>query len=109
MTYDGCMVSECESLIRKMLVVDPTRRYTVDQVKRHRWMLEEAPRLLPSGPSEPEPNEQILRLMHSLGIDPNKTRDVGYQLELLAFFIYLKSYACIFYYNPNILFSSFCV
>ncbi|XP_049795026.1 serine/threonine-protein kinase MARK2-like [Schistocerca nitens] len=71
------MSSDCESLIRKMLVLDPCRRYTVEQIKRHRWMSAEAPRLLPSGAggTSSEPNEQILRLMQSLGIDGNKTRE----------------------------------
>lgn len=73
------MSSDCESLIRKMLVLDPSKRYSVDQIKRHRWMVEEAPRLLPStgtcGDAKGEPNEQILRLMQSLGIDAVKTRE----------------------------------
>lgn len=60
-----------------MLVLDPSKRYSVDNIKRHRWMVEEAPRLLPStSSSTDEPNEQILRLMQSLGIDAIKTREV---------------------------------
>ncbi|XP_075232862.1 uncharacterized protein LOC142331083 isoform X2 [Lycorma delicatula] len=74
------MSSECESLIRKMLVLDPSKRYSIDQIKRHRWMLEETPRLLPSVTTpgvdcKAEPNEQILRLMQSLGIDAVRTRE----------------------------------
>lgn len=71
------MSSDCESLIRKMLVLDPTKRYTVEQIKRHRWMSEEAPRLLPStgDHKQAEPNEQILRLMQSLGIESQQTRE----------------------------------
>ncbi|XP_067011544.1 serine/threonine-protein kinase SIK2 isoform X2 [Anabrus simplex] len=73
------MSSDCESLIRKMLVLDPGKRYSVEQIKRHRWMMAEAPRLLPSTgdatSNKPEPNEQILRLMQSLGIDAVKTRE----------------------------------
>ncbi|XP_063230133.1 serine/threonine-protein kinase SIK2-like [Bacillus rossius redtenbacheri] len=74
------MSSDCESLIRKMLVLDPAKRYSVDCIKRHRWMVAEAPRLLPStgeqlGGARAEPNEQILRLMQSLGIDAAKTRE----------------------------------
>ncbi|XP_046665420.1 serine/threonine-protein kinase SIK2-like isoform X2 [Homalodisca vitripennis] len=71
------MSSDCESLIRKMLVLDPSKRYSVEHIKRHRWMMEEAPRLLlPStSSSTDEPNEQILRLMQSLGIDAIKTRE----------------------------------
>lgn len=75
--------SDCEALIRKMLVLEPSRRYTIDQIKRHRWMLAEAPRLLPSGSGgSSEPNEQILRLMQSLGIDANKTREVIFEVAL---------------------------
>lgn len=43
-------------------------------------MVAEAPRLLPSTGGEQhgtEPNEQILRLMQSLGIDSVKTREVS--------------------------------
>ncbi|KAK9512580.1 hypothetical protein O3M35_000976 [Rhynocoris fuscipes] len=73
------MSSDCESLIRKMLVLEPSKRFSVDQIKKHRWMVEEAPRLLPSTSmgdnKHVEPNEQILRLMQSLGIDAIKTKE----------------------------------
>lgn len=65
-----------------MLVLDPMRRYSIDQIKRHRWMMAESaeiPLCQPIGPScgtsAYEPNEQILRLMANLGIDSQKTRD----------------------------------
>lgn len=77
--------SDCESLIRKMLVLDPTRRYTIEQIKHHRWMMIEVMEPINSsvmcenqsgnGTSAVEPNEQILRLMAGLGIDAQKTRD----------------------------------
>ncbi|XP_022918996.2 serine/threonine-protein kinase SIK2 isoform X1 [Onthophagus taurus] len=71
------MSSDCESLIRKMLVLEPSKRYCVAQIKRHRWMQVEVPPSLP--PSVPvtnaQPSEQILRLMQSLGIDSSKTRE----------------------------------
>ena len=76
-------IADCESLIRKMLVLDPSKRYSVEHIKRHRWMVAEAPRLLPSTGGEQhgaEPNEQILRLMQSLGIDAVKTREVSCHL-----------------------------
>jgi serine/threonine-protein kinase SIK2 len=61
-----------------MLVLAPEKRFTVEQVKKHRWMVAEGPpRLLPSAnPPSGEPNEQILRLMQSLGIDAAKTKEV---------------------------------
>lgn len=64
-----------------MLVLDPTRRYSIEQIKRHRWMLAEVvdiPVMQPisaCGTSAYEPNEQILRLMSNLGIDAQKTRE----------------------------------
>jgi serine/threonine protein kinase len=33
-------VSDCEHLIRHMLVVDPERRLSIKQILHHRWMLE---------------------------------------------------------------------
>lgn len=69
-----------------MLVLDPHRRYTIEQIKHHRWMLIEVmdPISLAcdnqnvsarSGTAITEPNEQILRLMAGLGIDTKKTCD----------------------------------
>ena len=78
----------CESLIRKMLVVDPRKRLTVAQICQHPWMLEASaevqrdPRSTEAGgvssqDSKPY-NEHVLRLMHSLNIDENKTIDVKF-------------------------------
>ncbi|XP_038212433.1 serine/threonine-protein kinase SIK2 [Zerene cesonia] len=79
------MSEECESLIRKMLVLEPMKRYTIEQIKKHRWMAAE-PYAVPTVTADPmrspahvahshEPNEQVLRLMQSLGIDPVKTKE----------------------------------
>lgn len=61
-----------------MLVLEPTKRYCVAQIKRHRWMLIDVPVNIPPSitTSNAQPNEQILRLMLSLGIDSSKTREV---------------------------------
>ncbi|XP_062364624.1 serine/threonine-protein kinase SIK2 [Cinclus cinclus] len=75
------MSEECEHLIRRMLVLDPSKRLSIAQIKEHKWMLVEVPAqrpiLYPAGeenqPSLGEFNEQVLRLMHSLGIDQQKT------------------------------------
>ncbi|KAH8023489.1 hypothetical protein MRX96_027780 [Rhipicephalus microplus] len=76
------MSTECEHLIRKMLVLDPTRRMTVEQVKRHRW-LQPAGMHTPATPAAPSDREAarrgilddgVLRLMQSLGIDPARTQ-----------------------------------
>lgn len=74
------VIPDCESLIRKMLVLDPLRRYTIEKIKRHRWMTIEvmdpiAMENSSGGTSTVEPNEQILRLMATLGIDAQKTRE----------------------------------
>ncbi|KAH8294479.1 hypothetical protein KR018_011751 [Drosophila ironensis] len=77
------MSSECEHLIRRMLVLEPTRRYTIEQIKRHRWM---CPELLEhvliakynlglERQASLEPSEEILRIMAEyVGIGPDKTR-----------------------------------
>lgn len=75
---------DCEHLIRRMLVLDPAKRLTIAQIKEHKWMLVEVPVqrpvLYPQGqenePSIGEFNEQVLRLMHGLGIDQQKTIEV---------------------------------
>lgn len=61
-----------------MLVLEPSKRYCVAQIKRHRWMQVDIPPSIPlAAPgSNTQPNEQILRLMQSLGIDSSKTREV---------------------------------
>lgn len=77
------MSSECEHLIRRMLVLEPTRRYTIEQIKHHRWM---CPELLEHAiiakynlnmerQSVLEPSEDILCIMSEyVGIAPDKTR-----------------------------------
>ncbi|XP_059123848.1 serine/threonine-protein kinase SIK2 isoform X3 [Peromyscus eremicus] len=75
------MSEECEHLIRRMLVLDPSKRLSIAQIKEHKWMLIEVPVQRPilypqeqeNEPSIGEFNEQVLRLMHSLGIDQQKT------------------------------------
>lgn len=73
-----------------MLVLEPGKRYTIPQIKGHRWMAG----VVDANDSElssaatatatqtvKEPNEQILRLMHSLGIDVARTREVNFFYE----------------------------
>lgn len=76
------MSTECEHLIRKMLVLDPSRRLTVEQVKRHRWLQPAGmhPLATPALTSDREAarrgllDDGVLRLMQSLGIDPGRTQ-----------------------------------
>ncbi|XP_066566589.1 serine/threonine-protein kinase SIK2 isoform X2 [Amia ocellicauda] len=77
------MTEDCEHLIRRMLVLDPSKRLSIAQIKEHKWMTLEVPVQRPvlyqqtaSEEGEAglcEHNEQVLRLMHSLGIDQHKT------------------------------------
>lgn len=77
-----------------MLVLDPSKRLTIAQIKEHKWMLVEVPVqrpvLYPQGqenePSIGEFNEQVLRLMHSLGIDQQKTIEVKWSETWLMVF-----------------------
>lgn len=96
MDYDKnvLLFTDCESLIRKMLVLEPMKRYTIEQIKKHRWMAGEpyvTPSLVSDSIRSPahqsshhEPNEQVLKLMHSLGIDPVKTKEVNNVLKINA-------------------------
>lgn len=66
-----------------MLVLDPSRRYTVNQIKNDRWVSGEARdtfgitqcNVNMDGTSSIEPNEDILRIMSDFaGIPPEKTK-----------------------------------
>lgn len=37
------MSSDCENLIKHMLVVDVNKRYTINQIKRDRWIIQGEP------------------------------------------------------------------
>ncbi|XP_061575341.1 serine/threonine-protein kinase SIK2 isoform X2 [Cololabis saira] len=77
------MTEDCEHLIRRMLVLDPSKRLSVAQIKEHKWMALDVPAPRPVLYQQPlsaegeggvgEYSEQVLRLMHSLGIDQHKT------------------------------------
>ncbi|VDM37208.1 unnamed protein product [Toxocara canis] len=73
------MSNDCENLIRRMLTLDPSKRATIEHIKKHKWMQagehysKSAQELAPKFDAN-EPQQQILKLMHSLGIDSNKTR-----------------------------------
>lgn len=77
------MTTDCENLIRRMLVLDASKRLSISQIKKHKWMNadEGQPKSTPPSPmigvhaKLGEFNEQILRLMQSLGIDQQKTKE----------------------------------
>ncbi|KAJ8388311.1 hypothetical protein AAFF_G00134650 [Aldrovandia affinis] len=109
------MTEDCEHLIRRMLVLDPSKRLSVAQIKEHRWMALEVPVQRPvlyqqSAPEEGgeaggvgEHSEQVLRLMHSLGIDQHKTieslQDKSYNHFAAIYYLLverLKAHRCSF-------------
>ena len=67
-----------------MLVLDPSRRYSIAKIKQHEWMLMDGGGVRSCPPSPTishkgkvgQYNEQILRIMQSLGIDQQKTMEV---------------------------------
>ncbi|XP_040842610.1 serine/threonine-protein kinase SIK1 isoform X1 [Ochotona curzoniae] len=76
------MSQDCESLLRRMLVVDPAKRITIAQIWQHRWvqadpaLLREAhaARTLCSYDSSlGDYDEQVLGVMRNLGIDRQRT------------------------------------
>jgi serine/threonine protein kinase len=74
------MSTDCESLIRRMLTLDPKKRPSIQQIKSHRWMRpalyserHQLPKHTPLELAEPHP--QIVRLMSNLGIEASKVRD----------------------------------
>ncbi|XP_053086259.1 serine/threonine-protein kinase SIK2a isoform X4 [Pangasianodon hypophthalmus] len=69
------MTEDCEHLIRRMLVLDPAKRLALSQIRQHRWMVQEVPSPKPqlNWQGVGEHSEQVLRLMHNLGIDQHKT------------------------------------
>ncbi|XP_074069980.1 serine/threonine-protein kinase SIK1 [Macrotis lagotis] len=76
------MSQDCETLIRRMLVVDPTKRITIAQIKHHKWMqadpsLQQNPSLSFSiqnySSNLGDYNEQVLGIMQTLGINRQRT------------------------------------
>lgn len=68
-------------------MLDPSKRLSLAQIKQHKWMAPYVPVQRPVLHQQPlsaegeagigEYSEQVLRLMHSLGIDQHKTIEVG--------------------------------
>ncbi|XP_038616154.1 serine/threonine-protein kinase SIK1 [Tachyglossus aculeatus] len=80
------MSQDCESLIRRMLVVEPAKRITVAQIKQHRWMQTGPAPQPPLPPPSPlcfalhgynsnlgDYDEQVLGIMQTLGVDRQRT------------------------------------
>ncbi|KAF5927450.1 hypothetical protein HPG69_016088 [Diceros bicornis minor] len=76
------MSRDCETLIRRMLVVDPTKRITVAQIRQHRWMQADPSLLQQACPAFSalsynsnlgDYDEQVLGIMQTLGVDRQRT------------------------------------
>ncbi|XP_027785103.2 serine/threonine-protein kinase SIK1 isoform X1 [Marmota flaviventris] len=76
------MSQDCETLIRRMLVVDPAKRITIAQIWQHRWMQADPSLLQQADPTFSvhsytsnlgDYNEQVLGIMQALGIDRQRT------------------------------------
>ena len=72
----------CESLIQKILVLDPVKRYTVAQIKEHSWMYRETDDDIYNGSGSSVArscsatavlDEHVLHAMKNLGLDSDKT------------------------------------
>ncbi|TRY84880.1 hypothetical protein DNTS_017995 [Danionella cerebrum] len=111
------MTEDCEHLIRRMLVLDPSKRLSIGQIKEHKWMVMEVPvqrALLYQQTSEGESgvgeySEQVLRLMHSLGIDQHKTveslQNKSYNHFAAIYYLLverLKAHRCSFPVEPRL-------
>ncbi|KAB0398092.1 hypothetical protein E2I00_019740, partial [Balaenoptera physalus] len=73
---------DCETLIRRMLAVDPTKRITISQIWQHRWMQADPALRQPTCPvfsllgyasSLGSYDEQALGIMQTLGVDRQRT------------------------------------
>lgn len=80
------MSQDCETLIRRMLVVDPAKRITIAQIRQHRWMQADPTLLQQDDPAFSmqgytsnlgDYNEQVLGIMQALGIDRQRTIEVS--------------------------------
>ena len=74
------VVKDCEHLIRHMLVLEPRKRLTIVQIKQQRWMQAYQEKLPVTenyiSATSGEYDDQILKLMHTLGIEQLKTIEV---------------------------------
>ncbi|XP_076833001.1 serine/threonine-protein kinase SIK2 [Brachyhypopomus gauderio] len=102
-----------------MLVLDPSKRLSLAQIKEHKWMVQDVPVQRPllypqvgvgAGPGGlGQYSEQVLRLMHSLGIDQHKTveslQNKSYNHFAAIYFLLverLKAHRCSFPLEPNL-------
>lgn len=76
---------DCETLIRRMLVVDPAKRISIAQIRQHKWMQADAtlPHTRPASAvlsynsNLGDYDEQVLGIMQTLGVDRQRTVEVS--------------------------------
>ena len=73
-------LTECETLIRHMLVLDSSKRYTISQIKKHKWMLAdgvreviEHPPMSPGDNGSYTFNQDVLDKMCEMGVADEET------------------------------------
>ena len=82
-------IVECEHLIRHLLVKEPSQRYSIEQIRKHKWLQKDPAvktilvynetdnkKCPKSAGAIDEFNEQAMGLMQGLGIDIAKTKKV---------------------------------
>jgi len=74
------LTPDCVDLLKRMLVPDPKKRASLDEIRMHKWVLEghsePPPRLLEVYPAVQSVDEGILRQMEKLGFVAKKVKDV---------------------------------
>ena len=78
------MLLDCEHLLRHMLVTEPSKRYSIEQIMAHRWMKQgrDAMVLLPPDLESPEPiNEEVVDMMLQV---PSLTKDTVYKVNFIS-------------------------
>ncbi|CAD5213971.1 unnamed protein product [Bursaphelenchus okinawaensis] len=69
------MSTECEQLIRRMLTINPAKRPTLEQIKRHRWMKADefearsttSNKFMSIDTKEPHP--QVMKIIQNMGLN----------------------------------------
>lgn len=81
-------LAECEHLIRHMLVLDPNKRLSMEQICKHKWMklgdtdpnfdrlIAECQQLKEERQVDPL-NEDVLLAMEDMGLDKERTLQVS--------------------------------
>lgn len=58
-------ISDCENLIRKMLVLDPAKRFTLAQVKSHKWMQASTHAVIDPSAAKQQPQSNMMPVLNA--------------------------------------------